>query len=116
MIERYGLSREFPGMTPIQRSNDRAQEYSTCRHRHRCQRDPGIGDCVGPTNLDMVPQEKAIPTRVFRFVRELSKQTGGGIGAQLGNVECVLHHPRNTEMAQIPQATIWLPKTRKPSR
>src|SRR5580704_15642916 len=94
MIERDGLARELPWMTPIERRDDRAQEDSTRCHCHRCQRDSWIGDRVRPTNLDMVPHEKAIPARVLCFVGELSKQPGVGIGAELGNVERVLHHPR----------------------
>src|SRR5271155_5095589 len=94
MVERDGLTREFPRMTTKEWRDHRTQEDSTCCHRHRCQSDPGIGDRVRPTNLDMIPQEESIPACVFRVVRELSKQPRIGIGAELGTVECVLHDLR----------------------
>jgi|SRR5271155_3016604 hypothetical protein len=93
MIERDGLTREFPRMASIQRCDNWAYEDSTRRHRDRCKRDPGIGDRVRPTNLDMIPQEKSIPSCVFRFVRELSEQPRVRKGAELGSVECELHEP-----------------------
>src|SRR5580658_7299060 len=94
MIERDGFTRDFPWMTSIKWRNDWANEDSTRRHRHRCQSDPGIGDRVRPTNLDMIPQEKSIPSRVLRFVRELCKQPRVCKGTKLGSVECVFHESR----------------------
>src|SRR5271156_2323686 len=94
MIERHGFTREFPWMTSIKWRDDWAYENSTRRHRDRGECDPGIGDRVRPTNLDMIPQEKSIPSRVFRFVRELCKQPRVRKGTELGTVECVLHESR----------------------
>src|ERR1700735_1203565 len=93
MIERDCFTREFPRMTPIEWCDDWADENSTRRHCDRCERDPRIGDRVRPTNLDMIPQEESIPSRVFRFVRELSKQPRVGKGAELRCIKCKLHEP-----------------------
>src|ERR1700683_797640 len=94
MIERYRFTRDFPWMTSIKWRDDWAYENSARRHRDRCERDPGIGARVRPTNLDMIPQEKSIPSCVFRFVRELSQQPRVRKGTELGSVECVLHESR----------------------
>src|ERR1700737_3393630 len=94
MVEGDSLAREFPWMTTKDRRNDRPEQDSLGRGRHRGQRDPRIGDRVGPSNLDVIPKEKRVPSGVLGFVRELGEQSRVGVGAELGSVEYVFHVAR----------------------
>src|ERR1700704_5553185 len=94
MIEGDGLAREFPWMTAEDWRDDRTEENSPGRGRHRGESDPRIGDRIGPSDLDMIPEKKRVPATVFRFVREFGEQARVGVGAELGSVECVFHVAR----------------------
>src|SRR5579862_5192833 len=91
MVERDGFARELPRVAPKERRDQRSEQDSPGRNRHRGQRDPRIGDRVRPIDLDMIPNKKRVPSGVFSVARKLGEQLWLRVRTKLWSIECVSH-------------------------
>src|SRR5213080_4434011 len=79
MIERDGLPGYFPGPTTRQWCDKRSNLDMFGSQSHPSQRNPGIHDWhrllrAAHVVADMIPEEEAIPARLFGLMRQLGYQ------------------------------------------
>src|SRR5690349_4114066 len=91
MIESHGLARNLPRTPPRQR-RDHGAELNLLRRKGDCgQCDCWVADRILPSNLDMIPNEEAVPSCVLGVACELRHRSRVRIWSKVGQINCKAH-------------------------